>query len=517
MNRRRLHGWLLFGACILLASISVLFAWRERQTFLGIPVMSERAYGLLPEYAYEDLVDYLTQNGHSAAIDRSESVLYVSLDPRIHDEMAHMPVTLALHHPRYRLFFAPDAAFDDFEQAVLDGHRFTLLAVAPAEHMRYDVVFTTLPVIRLSTEKGSDGYEQEGGLCLWSDYPSEEGYYCVSASKARWHKRGGTTRSADKASYKITLEKPSGKNNGMTLLNMGSDDDWILNAMSKDDLKLREMTITRLWNEHQEMTRYQIPMSPCHYAEVVLDGRYMGLYLLQRRMDNKLLGEQYRNDVIYKGVENYQPDIPAEAVIAIQHNPRQIASEELYEYIHPFYNMLLTKDSQYDVLTIDEENWLDLNAFCSIFALGDNRGSKNIFLIRHERNGEYVLHFDLWDTDMSMGLKWKVADNDILYEPNNAKKGVYLRNEANVRFDADKQLYSAYLEQYTHLRSGVLSEENIRQTILDCYREITESGALQRDLEKWGLRNHGEDSLENLLAFVHDRTNWLDKTYLKTE
>lgn len=515
MNRRGVHRWLLFGSCMLLIGVSIVLVWREQQSFLGIPIMSERAYGSLPEYAYEDLEDYLTQNGQSAAIDRSESVLYVSLDPQMHDEMAHMPVTLALHHPRYRLFFAPDAAFDDFEQAVLNGHRFTLLAVTPASYMRYDVVFTTLPVIRLSTEKGFDGYEQEGDWCLWSDYPSEEGYYCVSASKARWHKRGGSTKTADKASYKITLEKLSGKNNSIPLMNMGSDDDWILNAMSKDDLKLREMTITRLWNEHQKMTRYQIPMSPCHYAEVVLDGQYMGLYLLQRRVDNKLLGERYQNDVIYKGVVNFAMDFQAETAFAIQHNPGQIASEELYAYIRPFYNLILTGDSQYDVLTIDEENWLDLNVFCSIFALPDNRGSKNIFLIRHELNGEYVLNFDLWDTDMSMGLLWK--NDDILYAPDNVKSDACFRIEAHARFDTDKQLYSAYLDEYTRLRLALLSEENIQKTILDCYQKITESGALQRDLEKWGLKNNGEDTLENLLEFVRTRTDWLDETYLKTE
>ena len=63
-----------------------------------------------------------------------------------------------------------------------------------------------LPVIRLDTQNGFDAYEHQGSLCLWSDYPENEGYYSVSASRARWHKRGGISRSAEKPSYKLTLE-----------------------------------------------------------------------------------------------------------------------------------------------------------------------------------------------------------------------------------------------------------------------------------------------------------------------
>jgi len=514
MNRRRLRVFLLMGACAALVCISLFFAWKEKRAFMGVEIMSERAHDALPAYAYADIGEYLTQNGQSAALDREESVLYVSLDAGAHDDIRQMPVALALHHPGYRLYFAPGAAFDDFDQAVQDGHRFALIAAARDHHMRYEVVFTRLPVIRLNTQSGSDESEHEGSVCLWADYPADEGYYSVAASRARWHKRGGISRSAAKVSYKLTLEKPSGAKNSVSMLDMGSDDDWILNAMPKDDLKLREMTITTLWNEHQKTTGYQIPMSPCRYVEAVIDGRYMGLYLLQRRMDNKLLGERYAKDVLYKGDMNIDQR-PVEGVFQIRSNPRQVSHEELYEYIRPFFHLMKTRDAQYDTLRMDEENWLDLNVFCSVFAMADNFTSKNIYLIRHEQNGEYVLQFALWDTDMSMGLGWR--NDDVFYDAQNIKSKIYLRQEAQARFSGDAKLYDAYLSRYTQLRSSLLSDDSILKTVLACSNEITESGALQRDQQRWGLHNGGEDTLGKLIEFIQSRAAWLDETYLKSE
>lgn len=504
---------LLLFACILLIGISTMFAFQEQRTFLGVPMMSERAYRDLPAYDYREIGDYLTQNGQPAALDEKESVLYVSVNPQAHDEIWHTPVALEMHHAGYQLYFAPDAALENLSQAIADGHRFELLAVAPTHHMRYEVVLTDLPVIRLDTESGFDEYVHEGSLCLWSDYPSDEGYYSVSASQARWHKRGGITRTAAKTSYKITLEKSSGENNNVSLLDMGKDDDWILNAMAKDDLKVREKAITELWNTHQQTTQYQLSMAPCQYVEAVIDGQYMGLYLLQRRVDNKTLGERYAQDVIYKADANNAAGLPVESTLRVQCNPTTTPREELYAYITPFYNLLITRDAQHDVLPIDEENWMDINVFCSVFAMGDNTSTKNYYLLRHRQNGGYILRFVLWDTDMSMGLGWK--NDDVLYEPEKVIGNAYLRREAKARFARNKQLQSDYQERYTHLRSTVLAQESIERAVQDCHRKIAQSGALQRDMEKWGLNNGGEDTLENVFDFMQTRMEWLDETYFK--
>lgn len=46
----------------------------------------------------------------------------------------------------------------------------------------------------------------------------------------------------------------------------------------------------KLWNRLAEQSPWDYPMSSGAYCEVVLNGHYQGLYLLQRRVDRKYLG-----------------------------------------------------------------------------------------------------------------------------------------------------------------------------------------------------------------------------------
>ena len=160
--------------------------------------------------------------------------------------------------------------------------------------MRYDVVFTTLPVLAMedpdSTMLTEKGPIVRGALSLWSPVDTETDTYSVKHSLVRWKIRGQTTAELDKKCYKLTLEKNGGGKRNQNLLGLGKDDDWILNAMAMDDFKVKEQFAMKLWNRLAEQSPWDYPMSSGAYCEVVLNGHYQGLYLLQRRVDRKYLG-----------------------------------------------------------------------------------------------------------------------------------------------------------------------------------------------------------------------------------
>ena len=60
--------------------------------------------------------------------------------------------------------------------------------------------------------------------------------------------------------------------------------------MALDDFKVKEQFAMKLWNRLAEQSPWDYPMSSGAYCEVVLNGHYQGLYLLQRRVDRKYLG-----------------------------------------------------------------------------------------------------------------------------------------------------------------------------------------------------------------------------------
>ena len=70
---------------------------------------------------------------------------------------------------------------------------------------------------------------------------------------------------------------------------MGADDDWILNSLTMDDTRIREKLFMDLWNLNVEKTDYNFKMSTGEFVEVVMNGKYYGLCLLQRRLDAKYL------------------------------------------------------------------------------------------------------------------------------------------------------------------------------------------------------------------------------------
>ena len=57
-----------------------------------------------------------------------------------------------------------------------------------------------------------------------------------------------------------------------------------------------------LWNTYLAQEEYNYKMSQGKYAEVVCNGQYCGLYLLQRRIDRKYL-ELDENQFLAKGIK----------------------------------------------------------------------------------------------------------------------------------------------------------------------------------------------------------------------
>lgn len=516
MSIRSIRRGFLLVSCLLLLIVVSLLALSESLSCMGVSIMSKREYDSLPPYEYVDLSACLTQNGQCAALDRESSTLFVAIHPGDMDDVSKLPASLVLHHLNYRLCFAPDAAFDNFAQAVSSGHRFPLLAVSDTHHMRYDVVFTALPVISLKTENPPEEFgTRYGDLCMWD--ATQQDYYCVLTSQVRWHKRGNSTRMFDKASLKLTLERDQTSDpRNLPLAGLGSDDDWILNSMVFDDLKLREKIINTLWNQLQQTTDYKLNMSACQYVEVIVNDDYQGLYLLQRRIDNKYLGEGREQDVILK-IFGF-PETPGDLsqTFIVKHNPSALSDDEAIGIFMPFYRLLsgeadtLGDDVQFE---LDWDNWLDVNAFTSIFCTLDNTVHKNTFFLLHPQDEALKLQFVLWDTDMSMGMHW--AGNSFEHAPamfSSAEPA--LRAESGLLFAQDKRLRAAYMQRYAQLRQGLLSTANLESAILRAHDEITSCGALARDQARWGLLHGESDTLETLLDFIRTRCAWLDAQYL---
>ena len=511
----------LFVLCV--AGFSVLSAFylsKEKSYCLGVPFINENGIARIGEYSRTDLQNDILFMDMPVAVDTQSDTVYISQNMDGTTLYTELEGELTAKDEKYPLYFAKDAAFDDFPKAVEDGHRFSLIVdTLDGKYMKYNVVFTNLPVIKMSGEKAYVNSEKRrvyaGDVTVWDPEYEKTGKYCVQSSLVEWHRRGGSTLTDDKKSWKLALKNADGTNNDLEFLGLeDGDDDWILNAIHRDDTKIREKLVMSIWNRYCDTAVYNHKMSAGRYAEVVNNGQYCGLYLLQRRIDGKYLELEdeillksikateglpieFFYDIIYPRVEQTERDDP------LQDN---LSDDERYIYslVEPFHN------EEFGNL-IDMDNWMDVSLLIDFGYMSDNTGAKNIFYLLDDGEDGLKIKQILWDTDYSFGIGYS---DGFAHKPESAATGRRERREA----DYLRQLYPDFekmmAERWFKMRTSIFKEENIYSVMDDCVGEITLCGAYGREKELWGsYYNGGTDTIEALYDYIEKRIEYLDSVH----
>lgn len=483
---------------VLILVVGMLFQ-NERMTCMGIRILSEKESAQYTEYGYQNFWDYLFFNGEKAALDADTSTLYICQDIRQDTKNWQLDGELTITLSNHRLYFLYDEGFQNMSAAVAQGHPFQLVITDGSRtHMQYNVVFTTLPVLRLEGDfshmNENDREVAAGQMCLWDPYDPELGRYSVKTSQLQWHMRGGSSILQDKKSWKLSTKTETGANRNISLLGLGEDDDWILNAMSLDDTKLKEKLIMDLWNDLAANSSWNEPMSSGEYVELVSNGEYRGVYLLQRRVDRKYL-ELGSEDVLFKGMPVWEAT----------------TLEEGYEIIYTSFS----PEKSYALLEefasgINTDNFIDVSLLIQAGTLTDNTGYKNMFYLLRKTGDGYTLFLVPWDTDLAFGTTWIdqfVYDYDV-----NLKTPLH-RQEYAALLESNPDLEEKMAQRWKQLRQEELSLETVFSKLNELNGALTDSGALARDHQLWGLAYAGEDTAEALRQYVHDRFCWLDSYY----
>lgn len=498
MSKRRPIARILFLVSLVLLLGGIFrFARQERNTCLGLSFL-EKA----PEesgYAYRDYSDYLRFSGEKAPIDVESSTIYISQSISDASTFADLQGYLTCELPGIRLHFLQDPLFDDLASAAAESHPFSLIVRSGDSFMRYQVIFTTLPVFSIEdpdhTELQEKGVYAYGTFRAWTPEDPELDGYTVKSTPVRWNLRGGTATVMPKKSIKLTLQKSDGTKRNMELLGMGSDDDWILNPMSLDDFKVKEKLLMTLWNELAQENDWDVKMSTGNYCEVVMNGRYRGLYLLQRRVDRKYLGLE-PNQILLKGEGGPAENMEKPAGYSIVYSTKP--ESETYDL---WMDIRANRFGNCANLL----NYADVSLFVQFGYMQDNSLFRNIFYLLTPKDGDYELQLILWDTDMSMGLV-----KDFAYNYEESIHTALNRADYGKVQAAHADLDQVVARRWFALRQTTFSEEHLLSTLQHLAGEITAGGSLLRDRALWGRYVSNPVPLE---TFFHDRLEFLDGYY----
>ncbi len=153
------------------------------------------------------------------------------------------------------------------------------------------VKFTFLPIVEINVESCSGSYYTTGSFRV-SD-PTNEGF--DSTYVAAFKYRGASSQNYSKKSYAVKLRDADGNSIDRKLLGYRSDNNWILDAMYIDRACMRNRVGTDLWNEFSEKPYYSAKEKKLRtgtrgkFVEVLLNGKYFGLYCMTEKMDRKQL------------------------------------------------------------------------------------------------------------------------------------------------------------------------------------------------------------------------------------
>lgn len=502
LEEKSKHIVLFLSLSIILAAALFLFHLREGSYCLGVPVISEQKANEFTPSTEVDLSG-LTLSGEEAPLDLGASSLYLSQDENLLDSYTTLEGVISSTNTDQTLYLVKNDALCNLPESMETGTPLTLLVTEGDYCRTVKLYLTFLPVLNI---QGSEtdivakyGYEMAGSCTLFSGFNPGTQSSSIQTSFLQWHIRGETTAKYDKKSYKISLKDEKGENADCDFLGLGSDDDWILNPMVLDDTKLREKTVMDLWNSFAETCAWDYKMSCGEYVEVVLNGEYQGLYLLQRRVDAKYLDIDKEQDILLKGNSS-------DTLLGGYEIVSSPFSEE------DTYQLMVEAWEGENGNQFHRENFLDVSLLINYIAGWDNIGFKNMYyFLKYDpaRDG-YDLYFIPWDTDMSFGFYW---ENGFAYNYEEQLTSNLYRIEYYTQQLYSPQIDQDFADRWRDLRESLFSEETV-QTVLDYNRErILSSGAYGREQEKWGEIHLGADTQENLRSFAMERLCWLDQYY----
>ena len=301
----------------------------------------------------------------------------------------------------------------------------------PSYNSNFALYFSELPIISITTD--SSIVDEPDVLAYFKMIETNQNFL---ESNIGIQYRGGWSQFLPKKSMEIEFwtDSTGTDTEDYTLLGMVNDDDWNLQAMYNEPLRIRSKTNNDLWRMintlyYQNQEPKAINGIRMKYIELFINNEYTGLYCLGEKVNRKQLKLKKHNGNIrgelYKGVS-----WGASTFTAVPPYNNNYWTWSGFEYNHPqdeidwsnvheavdFVNNSSDQDffSQY-INRFELDNLVDYYIFLNLLRATDNKG-KNVYVAKYNINDNYF--FVPWDLDGTFGTIWNGTNdsttNDLL-------------------------------------------------------------------------------------------------------
>lgn len=372
--------------------------------------------------------------------------------------------------------------------------------------MAGELTRSSLPLVNLDVDTVAMGKETPRDAVLTIAEPSRSERPQL---RCQVHYRGGGTLSLNKKSFSMTLLDENGEERDTALFALREAHSYILDAMAYDRARMRNRVCFDLWNEFSG-TPYTTDYDNRNgtkglMVELFINGNWHGVYCLTDKINRKLLALKKTKSadkprgVLYKSfthgvtshLESYGADWPLDSETWgcwELKQPEDMPSPQAWKPLLDIIDFFAGTDYDAIAAKLDEfiwvDNWVDYALLFYITALRDNNIKNTYLSSRDISSGEHKLLITPWDMDGSLG-----AESNGRYNTTILSHQSQLLREAKpykVLLDHNVGGFKDRLKQrWTVLRDSTLSPSNVSR-LLDLYeRQLTNSGAWQREVQRW--------------------------------
>lgn len=444
-------------------------------------------------------------------IDHEHNIILVLLDniENYQNLEGVKEIELSLYGSRYQIENSPSKL--DYENTF----------EASKEEISYKLYFTQIPIIAIrSNSKIVDEPKVLANL-VYVDKDT------TILSKIGIEIRGGASQSHPKKTYDIELwEDEYGQaTKKVSFQGLRTDDDWILDGLYNEPLRIRSHIAHNLWLEmHQPYYLDEAPAAKSgaevRFAEVFLNGQYNGIYNLSEQVDRKQLqlvdSDETITGELYKG-ESWGGSVTFDELHNYDNNSSRWGGYEYrfpqnsdyrWEYVYNFTKFVINspendfKDRVWNKFHIG--NNIDYFIFLNLTRATDNRG-KNIYLAKYAAGEPYF--YVPWDLDGVFGTVWTGGQENVTDDIiSNGFFDRALMLNPNKYWDLMQDRWNEY-------RIGVLSNENLIDLISNNYHFLLENKVYEREALVFPSLKPSESAFNYTTNWLLNRLEFLDEYF----
>lgn len=412
---------------------------------------------------------------------------------------------------------------------------FTLKGSDGSEAGPYKLLLTFMPVVEINVSSVNSSTYSQGSFRVNDGNTTEED----TTFTAGYKYRGASAQRYGKKSYNVKLfEEDFATDYDANIMGLREDHTWILDAMAIDRVRMRNRICFDVWNEIDKLpysSNYnQRNGTVGKFVEVVLNGKYHGIYCFTDKINRKLLnltkvledttggtatytqrgllykGKQW-GDAVYLKSSSGTPPLSSvtwqnwELMYPDEH-PTQAAWIPLRNLIN--YNN--RSDSVFCATFADHyyfDNVLHYVMLQLAYNLQDN-GMKNMYLSTKniQKFGQCML-FTVWDMDSSLGGYWDGSYHDVVADTTYVTRVLPLSK----LFSRNLLGFRDSLRAYWHEHKDVEFSYDSLMSKMNAYKDLfVESGAWQREMNLWSenTTTYKMPKLQELEAEVNYVGEW---------